>query len=124
MPFFKPKSYLGIDIGAGGIKLVELRQEKKRPVLFTYGLTSEKQDVHKLVVKNDLTVKDLIKKDTKENSASNKTGSNTDQGKISDQQVDKYAALIKAVCKTAKTTSKIAAVSLPVSSPISRLTIS
>jgi sugar (pentulose or hexulose) kinase len=32
---FKPKSYLGIDLGAGGVKIVELQEQKKRAVLFT-----------------------------------------------------------------------------------------
>lgn len=45
--FFQPKSYIGVDIGAGGIKLVELRREKNRPVLFTYALADEKHDIHK-----------------------------------------------------------------------------
>ncbi len=40
MFFSRPPSYLGIDLGAGGVKIVELRQEKKRPVLHTYGLAS------------------------------------------------------------------------------------
>lgn len=110
MLFFKPKSYLGIDVGAGGIKLVELRQEKKRPVLFTYGLTSEKQDVHKLSIKKDLNISDLIKKDASnisEKAVPDNTG---------DKQVEKYADTIRAVCKAAKTISKTATVGLPVSS--------
>lgn len=41
MGFFGPKknSYLGIDLGAGGVKLVELQNEKGRARLFTYGFT-------------------------------------------------------------------------------------
>ncbi|HTM68434.1 MAG TPA: type IV pilus assembly protein PilM [Candidatus Binatia bacterium] len=41
MGLFGPKkqSYLGIDLGAGGIKLVELQNEKGRARLFTYGFT-------------------------------------------------------------------------------------
>lgn len=41
MGLFGPKkqSYLGIDIGGGGIKLVELRNEKGRARLATYGFT-------------------------------------------------------------------------------------
>jgi type IV pilus assembly protein PilM len=33
----KPSSFLGVDIGASGIKLVELGKEKGRPKLLTYG---------------------------------------------------------------------------------------
>ena len=50
MAWFKPKSFLGVDIGAGGVKIVELKVEKNRPVLFTYGYTSESQNIHKLFV--------------------------------------------------------------------------
>ena len=52
----KPKTCLGIDLGAGGIKLVELKLEKKRPVLFTYALTSEKQDVHKIAARRNIAI--------------------------------------------------------------------
>jgi hypothetical protein len=41
MFFSKPKSFLGIDFGAGGVKLVELKQEKNRPVLFTWDITRD-----------------------------------------------------------------------------------
>lgn len=41
MGLFGPKkqSYLGVDLGAGGAKLVELQNEKGRARLFTYGFT-------------------------------------------------------------------------------------
>jgi type IV pilus assembly protein PilM len=35
----KTKAYLGVDIGAAGIKLVQLNEEKGRPKLHTYGYT-------------------------------------------------------------------------------------
>jgi type IV pilus assembly protein PilM len=46
MAFFnsKSKNILGIDIGAGGIKLVEFRQVKSRPQLHTYAFTDRKLD--------------------------------------------------------------------------------
>lgn len=40
-PFFKPASYLGIDIGSHGIKLVELKKKGKRAHLFTYAYTDK-----------------------------------------------------------------------------------
>jgi len=104
MFFSKPKSYLGVDLGAGGVKIVELKEEKKRPVLYTYGLTSGMQDIHGIFsfsrpgsnllgedknVKNDLNV-DL-------------------------SAVKRYADIIKAITVSAKTSSKTAVVSLPVS---------
>ncbi|MEA3272221.1 MAG: type IV pilus assembly protein PilM [Patescibacteria group bacterium] len=35
----KPKSFLGVDLGAGGIKVVEIEKLKGRPRLLTYGYT-------------------------------------------------------------------------------------
>lgn len=35
----KKRSFIGIDLGTGGIKLVELKSEKGRPRLFTYAFT-------------------------------------------------------------------------------------
>lgn len=38
----KQKSFLGVDIGAGGIKVVELGSDKGRPTLLTYGYSERK----------------------------------------------------------------------------------
>lgn len=40
-PFSKPQSYLGVDIGTHGIKLVELQKRGKRAHLFTYAYTDK-----------------------------------------------------------------------------------
>lgn len=40
----KKQSFLGVDLGAGGIKLVELQNEKGRARLFTYGFTERLPD--------------------------------------------------------------------------------
>lgn len=40
-PFSKPTSYLGIDIGSHGVKLVELKKKGKRAHLFTYAYTDK-----------------------------------------------------------------------------------
>lgn len=111
----KPKSVLGIDIGAGGVKVVELRPEKGRPVLFTYGYTSQKQNVHRL--------SQMLREGNKFGASfAGKVDNKMDAGNIktpvlevSDEEVGKYADMIKAVCQKAKTVSKMATVSLPVS---------
>ena len=36
--FSQPQSFLGVDLGAGNVKLVELRNEQGRPRLVTYGM--------------------------------------------------------------------------------------
>ncbi|MFA6423792.1 MAG: pilus assembly protein PilM [Candidatus Magasanikbacteria bacterium] len=106
MSFFKPKSYLGIDLGAGGVKIVELKLEKKRPMLYTYGLTSQMQDVHRLFDVSANTNVSLLPEDQKKKSA---------ESRIDPEQVKKYANLVKAVCVGARTTATSATVSLPVS---------
>lgn len=110
--FVKQKSFLGVDLGAGGVKLVELKLEKNRPVLFSYGLTSGKQDVHQLVASTEKTAQDLTgqKNPTISVSVKDKNKSQMDTA-----QIDRYAGLIKEVCKVSKTLSKKAVVSLPVS---------
>lgn len=107
--FLKQKSYLGIDVGSSGIKLVELRLEKKRPVLFSYGLTYAKQDIHKLQVREDKNLANLIGQDPKKS-----VSSVTDQ--FTDENIEKYSGIIKGLCKASKIISKTAVVSLPVSS--------
>jgi len=65
MGLFGPKkmSYLGVDLGAGGVKLVELQNEKGRARLFTYGFTErtvESQTVP--LVEDPQRAADLLKK--------------------------------------------------------------
>lgn len=118
--FFKPKSYLGIDIGSGGIKLVELRLEKKRPVLFTYGLTSDKQDVHKLQANENKNIANLLSNEhtpRPSQEGNRQVPPNKEGGEVlADAQIEKYANTIKTICKTSRVMSKTAVVSLPVSS--------
>jgi type IV pilus assembly protein PilM len=106
--FFKPKSYLGIDVGSGGIKLVELRQEKNRPVLFSYGLTMDKQDIHKIQLKIDKSIPHLLQEE--------KVAAPQTSDQFGEDKIEKYAHTIKSLCKTARIVAKSAVVSLPVSS--------
>ncbi len=87
--FSKHESYLGIDIGAGGIKLVELKKSKDRPQLWTYGILEESIDIHL--------------------AGPEKTPA------IDDPRIEKYAELLKHLLKSAKTTTKKTVASLPVS---------
>lgn len=113
--FGKPKSYLGVDLGAGGVKIVELKKEKNRPVLFTYGFTSESQDVHRFLTPHDKTPDELRQRTAPKASdlAPEQRAPWVDDAE--GQKVNKYAAIIREVCKQARTTSKTAVVSLPVS---------
>ncbi len=123
MFFFKPKSYLGIDLGAGGVKLVELQLQKHRPVLFTYGLTSLAQDVHHLVAAQDKRPQDLLMSAQGGSALGGQNSLSADAvaervpipNTPTDPRIAEYAALLKDVCRVAKTKSKNAVVSLPVS---------
>lgn len=95
--------------------MVELRLEKKRPVLFTYGLAHNKQDVHKLQAAEDKNIASLLSKNNSAAPASAPTPAPADD-RLSEAQIAKYAETVKNVCRAAKTASKIAVVSLPVSS--------
>ncbi len=85
MPLFesKPTQFVGIDIGSGGIKLVELRASGGRPYLFTYGFSDQTIDFR--YAKNDADRKSAV---------------------------DKTAAAIRAVAAAAKTQSTLAVASL------------
>jgi type IV pilus assembly protein PilM len=113
----KPKSYLGVDIGSGGVKLIELHLEKNRPVLFSYGLTSNKQDVHKLMASEDKNIANLLEnKLNNSGQSANAKQPDSAANQFNEAQIEKYANVIKTICRTARTTSKTAVVSLPVSS--------
>ena len=113
MSFFsKQKSYLGVDLGAGGIKLVELREEKNRPVLFTYGYTSTPLDVHKLLSEQGTAPEQVRLEQGQDIRTQKKAIPPMD---VSTDRAERYAANLKAVCVAAKTVSKIASVSLPAS---------
>jgi type IV pilus assembly protein PilM len=114
MFFGKPKSYLGVDLGAGGVKMVELRREKNRPVLFTYGFTSEAQDVHHLVNEQEKSVDQLRQMAAGQVPATEAVAPATPQ-QVDEDKIERYASMLKEVCKQSKTVAKTAVVSLPVS---------
>ncbi len=115
MLFGKPSSYLGVDLGAGGVKIVELKREKKRPVLFTYGFTSEEQDVHTFLV----SAPTIHEEQRNFSTAPLKIAAPMQRAPILEDaegnKVEKYATIIRTVCKEAQTVSTTAVVSLPVS---------
>jgi len=111
--FFKPKSTLGVDLGSGGVKLVELHQQKGRPVLFTYGYTTGAIDMQEVATVVNLSVEHAgIKKQL---TPSAKSPLKDESSAFSQENIDKYATLLKSVYKSARCTAKEAIVSLPVS---------
>lgn len=98
MPLFKKvESSLGVDIGAGGMKLVELRKTKNRPQLWTYGILDQPLDVH-------APVSTSVPEDPK-------------QARITpvDPRVTSYAELLRTLVKESRVTTKHVTASLPVS---------
>lgn len=110
-PFNKEKSLLGVDLGAGGVKVIELHKVQNRPLLFTYGFTSGSEDIHRLFVKKEKNADELLKKDMIRKEADEEFSGSPDDIR----QVERYAKVLREVCRAAKTTAKSAVVSLPVS---------
>lgn len=84
--FKKDLSYLGVDLGAGGVKLVELKKVKGRPQLWTYGILEEAFDLH-----------------------------TASAAGASDPRVAHYAQLLRHLVERSRITTKRATASLPVS---------
>ncbi|MEK7623555.1 MAG: pilus assembly protein PilM [Patescibacteria group bacterium] len=100
--FKKIESHLGIDIGAGGIKLVELRKTKNHPQLWTYGILDTPLDVH-------------LPAPVPEPDKDSKTERKLKPAIPADPRVEKYGTLLKDLLKKTKVTTKHVTVSLPVS---------
>ncbi len=92
-------AFLGVDIGAGGIKLVELHKQKNRPVLWTYAIADEALDIHV-----DFPMPG-------EAGAAPAAMPNM----MNDERVTQYAMLLKELVKKAKVTATRVVASLPVS---------
>lgn len=109
--FKKENGFLGVDIGAHGIKLVELKETKGRPQLWTYGMVSRVLDIHPKEAmptsQVDATLNTFRDKEEKKKKKGDL--------EVQDARVDEYAALLKEAAKQARITSFRATASLPVS---------
>lgn len=110
--FHKDESYLGVDIGAGGIKLVELKKTKDRPQLWTYGTLDESLDIH-IDRPMDKTPEELVA-ESRGDMAAGKKEEGTPMH-LDDPRIDTYAGYLKKLVKQAKVTSKHVVASIPVS---------
>ncbi len=114
--FSKNNGYVGIDIGAYGIKLVQIRKHKGRPQLWTYGIADGPIDIHIPDI-HDRTPSELLH-EHKVVGGNIKKKEKKDQGEIygeTDPRVEKYADMLKILLKKARVTTKLATASLPVS---------
>ncbi|MBI2436524.1 MAG: hypothetical protein HYV41_02145, partial [Candidatus Magasanikbacteria bacterium] len=97
--FSKTESYLGIDIGSHGIKLVELRKNKHRPQLWTYGILDKDLDIHlhsqsQKSIDDLRAEQDLTYVNTKQET-SKKVPTTIQEYILKDARIDAYAKLLK-----------------------------
>lgn len=108
---------LGVDIGAGGIKLVELQKQKGRPRLWTYALVDQPLDIH-VSRQRDKSVEDLLEeKQNKISTFLKRKKKPVDEiwEVEDDPRIDEYAKLLKFTVQKARVTAKYVTASLPVS---------
>ncbi|HOX60694.1 MAG TPA: pilus assembly protein PilM [Candidatus Magasanikbacteria bacterium] len=118
--FNKHESYLGVDIGSDGIKIVELRRTKNRPQLWTYGIADEKLDIHLDTPNKDKTPAELIREKNLESAEETGAMTNNKVSQISSAEMNGekakyYAEILRELVRQARATSRKAIVSLPVS---------
>ena len=102
----KIESYIGVDIGAEGIKLVELRATKGRPQRWTYGIAEENLTIH---ANSEHGIATLAP------SAQGGKKTETKNDEFGPERADYYGRLLKDLLKKAKVVGRRAASSLPVS---------
>ncbi len=113
--FAKQESYIGVDIGAHGIKLVELRKNKGRPQLWTYGILDKELDVHiPQAALNTVYKKNPIPSPMDQKSSAIAPESIRDFI-VNEGRIGVYADLLKALVKQARVEGKQVTSSLPVS---------
>ncbi|MEK7644428.1 MAG: pilus assembly protein PilM [Patescibacteria group bacterium] len=113
----KFETYIGVDIGSHGMKLVELRKNKGRPQLWTYGMVNEDLDIH-VALSPEKNVNELLPRGVAP-LGTNKIETMDAARALalySDQKrIDQYAKVLSYLMKKAKVHGRRAASSLPVS---------
>ncbi len=112
--FSNKEAYLGVDIGAHGIKLVELRKTKGRPQLWTYGLADKELNIG-LLERKEKTPEELLAETGSVIRGADKQKEGKPMPVLEDPRIEQYAKLLRELCKRAKVTTKKTSASLPVS---------
>lgn len=113
--FHSTEAFLGVDIGASGIKLVELHKTKGRPQLWTYGIINKSLDIH--IARREKTPEELAMESKQGIDVANNTKEKEKAMPMhmDDPRIDEYAQMLKTLLKNAKTTTRRVTASLPVS---------
>ncbi|MBU2542037.1 pilus assembly protein PilM [Patescibacteria group bacterium] len=113
--FKKTEAYLGVDIGAHGVKLVELHKVKGRPQVWTYGIVEEELDIH-LPETHDKNPEEILGHDSGIFlNSENKKKKEKELPQMDDPRIDRYSKLLKELLSQAKVTTNLTTGSLPVS---------
>lgn len=109
MAFMKKtvESSLGVDIGPGGIKILELRKSKGRPQLWTYAMVDQLLDVDIKESVVNMPVSQALSEPEKKKTAP--------VAEVRDPRVADYAKLLRMAVDQAHATAKHVTASLPVS---------
>lgn len=113
----QPHGYLGVDIGADGIKLVQLNKTKGRPQLWTYGMVKEKMNIHLQSPVKDISprggfgAQPVGDKITLAQPVVGESQLHTGN----EAEIERFAKLLKTLVKESRVTTNIATASLPVS---------
>lgn len=115
--FSKQSGFLGVDIGAYGIKLVQLNKTKGRPQLWTYGIADGVMDIN-IPDSLDKTPEQLIRPEDRGHLQKKQHEEKADTPLMYGQQdprVSAYATMLKALMKESRVTTNLATTSIPVS---------
>lgn len=117
----KPTAFLGVDIGADGIKLVQLNKTKGRPQLWTYGMVKEKMNVHLGAQPKNMSPRQSFGMQPAVEgkiSVAPQAGLSLGDSQLhtgNQAEVERYAELLKTLVKESRVTTNVATASLPVS---------
>jgi type IV pilus assembly protein PilM len=109
------EAFLGVDIGSHGIKLVQLKKNKGRPQLWTYGMLNEPLDVH-LNFNMPVAAPEVKDPYADLKEAAQKSSHIKAPPPPVDARVKQYGELLKEMVKKTKVTTNRVTASLPVSS--------
>ncbi|MFB6181435.1 MAG: pilus assembly protein PilM [Candidatus Magasanikbacteria bacterium] len=107
------QTYVGVDIGSGGIKVVELKEEKERPQLWTYGMVENPIDIH--LDTADSTPEEHTKESGDIVLPEDQDNNTPEEMQLDEEKVNKCAGTLEKLIKQSKVKGDEVTASLPVS---------